>query len=68
MYARVLGLLPAIGFHDRELHIPMAHRRGYGKAILPLAGLVDNIVNDSVLLRLLRVHDEVALHVFLNFF
>jgi hypothetical protein len=29
--------------------------------------LVDDIVDDSVFLRLLRIHDEVALHVLLYF-
>src|ERR1700685_1110787 len=30
------------------------------------SGLVDDIVYDSVLLRLLRIHDEIALHVFFH--
>src|SRR5450759_1626359 len=33
----------------------------------PLSGLIDDIVDDSVFLRLLRVHDEIALHVLLHF-
>src|SRR6202453_5450761 len=30
-------------------------------------GLIDDIVYDSVFLSLLRVHDEIALHIFLHF-
>src|SRR5579872_620603 len=30
------------------------------------SGLIDDIVYDSVFLRLLRVHDEVALHIFFD--
>src|SRR6266550_1529260 len=32
----------------------------------PLSGLVNDIVYDSVFLRLLRIHDEVAFHVFFH--
>ena len=38
-------------------------RRSY-----PLPCLVDDIVDDSVLLSLLRIHDEVAFHIFFHFF
>ena len=33
----------------------------------PLLVFVNDVVDDAVFLRLLRVHDEVALHVLLNF-
>jgi hypothetical protein len=33
--------------------------------IIPLSRFIDDIVDDSVFLGLLRIHDEVALHVLL---
>src|ERR1700681_3991611 len=35
--------------------------------IIPSSRLIDDIVYDSVFLSLLRIHDEVALHVLLHF-
>src|SRR5437879_12607009 len=37
------------------------------KPIIPLSCLIDDIVYDSVFFGLLRVHNEVALHVFFHF-
>src|SRR5580700_3101010 len=38
-----------------------------GRPIIPLSRLIDDIVYDSVFLRLLCIHNEVALHIFFYF-
>src|SRR5258708_40042927 len=55
------------------LRVRMLHRQNRGgtdrrgKPIIPSSRLIDDIVYDSVFLRLLRVHDEVAFDVFFYF-
>jgi hypothetical protein len=55
---------PGLAMRHRQ-YLRGTDRRG--KPIIPSSRLIDDIVYDSVFLRLLRVHDEVALYVLFYF-
>src|SRR5215469_18081639 len=52
-----------------EAHAAETSRRMIGEVpIIPSSRLINDIVDDSVFLSLLRVHNEVALHILFHFF